>query len=900
MKNLIIILCIFIYSNNTFGQDVDIPDAKFLDALIELGVDLNGDGIIQVSEAEEIDTLDVRSKEIVSLEGINAFKNLLVLICPKNSITSLNLNLSKLVGLSCEYNELTSLDLSALPLLELLWCYENRLTSVDLSALPLLTVFSGSHNELTALDVSEVPLLTTLNCAYNQLTSLDVSPLSNLTTLGCSINNITSLDVSSLPALETVLCFDSGLTSLILGSNPVLDLISCSKNNLTTLNLDSVPLLSNLACSENQITSLDLSMLTNLSVLSCNSNGLNSLDISSHHLLKQLNCKNNNLTSLGIISFQQLTNLSCQNNQLTSLEFNSNPMLSTIRCDGNEFESLDVTNLPNLSYLYAGGSNLKYINMLDSNYTVLQIVGELNDLKYICADSLEIDFIGDQIDLSNVVVNEYCPDDFNAFIDVTGKILSGSTVDCLDGTSLTLDLPIEIEFESGQTITQYSVGSDINLSLPPNIPATIKVNGFDLELFTTTPELYQVNSAEDIDSIDFCISPTDSIAANVCLATYTLESPTPGFEHTYIIDYTNLGNVVANGFIQFEFDDEIMELIDAPDNWTVLPDTLQLDFTDLLPLEKGTATLTFLLNSPMDTPPLNADDILKVSVSLIVNENDIDPQNNLVNICEDVVNSFDPNDKTCLQGSTYLQDSLNVPIIYRIRFENTGTAAARNIIVRDTIDTNVLDPNSFQLLSSSHPLTLELRENVIDFKFIGIDLPFDENENDGYVIFSLDVIDNLQLGTLIENKADIYFDFNWPILTNTTTSEVVEDLDGDGFNNLNDCDDNNSEINPDAEEIPNNEIDEDCDGFDLVTSIHEILNSKIKVYPNPVTDFIKIDVIGNMEYKVSIYNLEGRLIFSSMNAKLIQTQSWQQGTYIIEIQDLKSGQTVIEKIVKSI
>jgi len=87
-----------------------------------------------------------------------------------------------------------------------------------------------------------------------------------------------------------------------------------------------------------------------------------------------------------------------------------------------------------------------------------------------------------------------------------------------------------------------------------------------------------------------------------------------------------------------------------------------------------------------------------------------------------------------------------------------------------------------------------------------------------------------------------------------------DDLDQDGFLLADDCDDNNAEINPDAEEIYNNTIDENCDG--IFTSTHNLAKATIDIYPNPTIDKIHIDITGMPDSKVSLCDLENRLIVS--------------------------------------
>jgi uncharacterized repeat protein (TIGR01451 family) len=210
-------------------------------------------------------------------------------------------------------------------------------------------------------------------------------------------------------------------------------------------------------------------------------------------------------------------------------------------------------------------------------------------------------------------------------------------------------------------------------------------------------------------------------------------------------------------------------------------------------------------------------------------QDDADP---VVDIyCGVVTGSYDPNDKTGYPiGQTelnYIQP--NQQLQYVIRFQNTGTDTAFTVVIRDTLDT---DLNIFTVTPgvSSHLYDFRMYgPRVLEWTFNNINLPdssTNQEGSNGFVTFHLEQVPNLAPGTEITNDADIYFDFNDPITTNTTIHRIFE-------------------------------------GFLSVLSLEELSqNGKpLLIYPNPTTNSITIKGEKNMNQSFSIFDQMGREVF---------------------------------------
>ena len=237
--------------NQKKDEIIEFKDPAFLKAiLLHDAADKNGDKKISKAEAALITSLSVGAStsgpQIRVMDEIKYFTALTILYC--------------------DYNQLTSLDLSNNTALTELSCSGNQLTSLDLSNNTALTDLRCSNNQLTSLDLSGCAALTYLNCYGNQLTSLDLSKNTALTELDCAHNQLTSLDLSKNTALESLSCYSNQLTSLDVSNNTALTILQCEYNQLTSLDLSNNTALTELECYSNDITSLDVSMCRGLEI----------------------------------------------------------------------------------------------------------------------------------------------------------------------------------------------------------------------------------------------------------------------------------------------------------------------------------------------------------------------------------------------------------------------------------------------------------------------------------------------------------------------------------------------------------------------------------------------------------------------------------------------------------
>ena len=164
---------------------VDIPDKGFLDALISLGVDKNGDGLISYEEAESIEVLIIPPSGIADLTGLEAFINLDSVSITLNPLSGINLSANtSLRHLECTSCELNALDVSKNLLLEELICGRNSLTELDVSQNQSLVKLVLNNNLITSLDLSANLGLTKMISCGNQLTRLDISRHTSLELIG--------------------------------------------------------------------------------------------------------------------------------------------------------------------------------------------------------------------------------------------------------------------------------------------------------------------------------------------------------------------------------------------------------------------------------------------------------------------------------------------------------------------------------------------------------------------------------------------------------------------------------------------------------------------------------------------------------------------------------------------
>lgn len=361
---------------------------------------------------------------------------------------------------------------------------------------------------------------------------------------------------------------------------------------------------------------------------------------------------------------------------------------------------------------------------------------------------------------------------------------------------------------------------------------------------TTLPVGFTLDSGTPTATIDLAMSPTfgPDLAAYIYVGGHV-----PGFPAGYHVTITNSGPYTFSDVTLDLYFDPLLTLATADGSPVAVgPGQLQWALATVEPFS------TIQLYSTFDVPVGTAlGTIVTGTATITMTGPDSDPANDTYSMDRTVTGAFDPNDKLPLtssrtSGTVYYLDEDNW-VDYTIRFQNTGTGPAYNVYLLDTISP-LLDLTSFTILASSHTFEASLGDaRDLRFDFFNIMLPDSGSDmagSQGFISFRLRPMQNLAVGQQLVNAADIYFDFNEPIRTNDAVLDVEQS-----------------------------------------TGIGETQVAAPVVYPNPVTDVLRIDLKGAV-VRMDVISADGRTIHSqraSTGTNQFDTRPLTPGAYSIRV-----------------
>ncbi|HTA26621.1 MAG TPA: T9SS type A sorting domain-containing protein [Bacteroidia bacterium] len=734
MKKLcLLLLVVFSLGNSSYAQYVTIPDANFAAYLNTVVPSAMSGNQMDTTNASVLSLTRIYAENlgIHDLTGVQYFKGLITLDCGNgspspnpNTLTSLPALPSTLQTLICGGNQLTMLP--TLPSgLTYLAAYFNKITSLP-TLPPHLTYIELDGNLISSLPALPT-YLTFLDCGYNNLTNLPSLP-SGLDTLDCFGNHLTTLP--TLPSsLKTIFCAQNPIDSLPTLPDSLISL-ACFQDSL--INLPPLPSsLLYLMCYTNSLDSLP-SLPAGLRWLQCQENQLIKLP-SLPQFLDNLVCSNNHLSSLPTLP-QFLYEFECSNNNISCFPLFPNSLTDTAQFNvtGNPFTCLPNyvhgMNAATLAYPLCGPGNP---NGCPSAYG---IVG------FTYTDSIS-----------------HCERDtgYRNIVNIPIKIYNGSNT--LLGQTYTA---VNGVYDFPDTGGTYKVVVD-TLGMMPFIAQC------------TYPGLDSIATVAQIDTnVNFSLTCPSGFDVGVQSVT-TTGLIFPGMQHDLSVvagdmsQWYNLNCAYGDsGTVQITVSGLVTYI--GLGAGALTPSVISGNNFTYHIANYGTINNNNAFNLIFKTDTnAKAGDTICVYVT-VTPLTDNHPGNNTYQYCYYVLNSHDPNSKTVYPVN--VAPDYDGYFTYTIHFQNTGSAAAQNILIADTLDNN-LDLNTFQLINYSYQNTAMLTGNILTVRFNNINLPdstVNPTGSTGFVQYRIKPKAGLPNGTIIKNTGYIYFDFNAAVITDTT------------------------------------------------------------------------------------------------------------------------------------
>ncbi|MES2565236.1 MAG: T9SS type A sorting domain-containing protein [Bacteroidota bacterium] len=806
---------------------VTIPDPNFV-AWLQTNVPsaMNGNQMdttslaVTTRTAVNVQPVQFQTNSINSLTGIHYFKSLKFLNCSGN------------IGL----NNLPQLPIT----LDSLFCSGTYISYINWLPPNLKKLIAGGNN---LVSLPALPSTLTFLSVYSpSLTGLPALP-SGLVYLACSSSpGYISHTLPTLPnTLKYLYCSLFHLDSLPTLPNSLIAL-DCQMNGITQL--PSLPInLKRLNCSYLQINSIP-NLPTSLISLDCiGNNGLTTLPFMPAGLkvVRSYNCSN--LHAIPLLP-DSLEILDCRNDSLNYLPILPN-MLKELRASNNQ-----ISCIPSLP------TTLTYIDIANNLFTCLPNYLQIMDPSYftypLCTSGNTLTNPNGCERASGIIGNAYFDTNTNCIKDTNDTKLNNINFKLYDNNNQYLNQASSHSL--GMYNFVYPVGNYKVVLETSNTPYTAQCNypGVDttIQLSAASPNADKVNfSVKCKPGFDVGVQSVLTSGLVFPGQSHHLKIIAGDMSQWYCLNCASgiSGELIINvsGPVTYV----------APSGGSLTPIVAGNSFTYTISDFGTIINLNdFELIMKTDTTATIGDSIcVRISVTPITG--DSYSSNNSYNFCYNVSNSFDPNVKEVYPVD--LQAGFNDWLTYTIHFQNTGNAPALNIRLRDSLDNN-LDIESFKVINYSHSNTWSINNKNLFFNFQNIQLPdsaSDPEGSKGYVQYKIKPKINLGPGTKIKNTAYIYFDYNSPIVTNTTINEYMQVVS----------------------------VKENFKEFNII------------IYPNPSHDTFTIELDSKEKHLLQVFDMNGSVVLSQSfeNGKTtIDASNLPGGIYSLSI---KGNETVINK-----